>query len=50
MARLMTGLDDVLGRLDAYIESLMGAYGTPGLVFALTDRRSTLAVRTYGMD
>jgi CubicO group peptidase (beta-lactamase class C family) len=48
MARLMSTLDDLIRRLDANVEALMEAYGTPGVALALTDRRSTLGVRTYG--
>jgi CubicO group peptidase (beta-lactamase class C family) len=45
----MDGLDDVCARLDRKVSDAMEAYGTPGLALALTDRTTTLAVRTYGL-
>jgi CubicO group peptidase (beta-lactamase class C family) len=44
----MGGIGEILDRLRPHVQRTMGVFGTPGLALALTSRRATLGVETFG--
>jgi len=44
----MSDYEKAFAKLDRFVRERIAAYGTPGLVLAITDREKTIRVATYG--
>ena len=44
----MSDYEKAFAKLDRFVRERIAAYGTPGLVLAITDREKTIRAATYG--